>query len=107
MLAELVLIGLASWRVASLLSWEAGPLRVLTGIRSLLGFSHDGAGHPEGYRENVATDLLSCVWCLSIWIAGGLWVVWEQVSDIPVLILAASTIAVVVEESVKWLGQRR
>lgn len=86
-MTRLLLLGLASWRLASLLMRERGPFDVFGRLRTRLGV--DRAGEMGEWQE-----LFSCVWCLSIWTALILYVF-----RFPLLlyVLAASTIAIAIE----------
>jgi hypothetical protein len=67
-LAEILIYCLAVWRVASLFVQESGPAFVFKRIREWAGIVHDGeevAIIPDTFFAQV----LSCVWCSSIWIA--------------------------------------
>lgn len=98
LLAEVLIIGLASWRIAALLSYERGPFHVFLKLRSVLGFTHDENGQPDAWPDGFFPELISCVWCLSLWIAAGMWGVW-QISEPVVIIVAASSVILSVE---KW-----
>lgn len=66
---------LACWRIASLLVNEDGPwsvfsrLRYKAGIRSVV--RQDAQGRPAVSRtaNNALAEGLTCVWCVSLWIA--------------------------------------
>lgn len=58
------ILGLATWRVSSLITSETGPFRVFERLRRRVGV--DEPGEVTGLQ-----DLLSCVWCLSIWVGAG------------------------------------
>ncbi len=88
---EAVWIGMAVWRISSLLVHEDGPWDVFVRLRKLAGVS-SGPDPVEGFL----TNLLSCVWCTSLWVAPVMWGLW-QVTEWAVIILAASTIAIVAE----------
>lgn len=85
-------LGLASWRLASLLVQEAGPYGVTEWFRERLGIRHED-GIPSSWPGAGLAALFSCVWCMSVWTAGLLYLVW-RFTPIPVYILAASALAV-------------
>lgn len=87
---KLVLLGLATWRLSSLLVNEDGPLNVFARLRDAAGVNR------EGELSQLAT-LLSCVWCTSIWVAAALYALarWPFV----LYTLAASALAVVLAEA--------
>lgn len=95
---ELVAIGLAGWRISAMLCYEIGPFRVFTHLRSMAGIEHNAAGEPESWPDVPLAMLLKCVWCLSPWLCAAMWALWQWRPE-PVLILAASGIAIALE---KW-----
>lgn len=56
-LEMLVLAGLATWRISSLIIREDGPGRVFFRLRTFLG--------------RYFVTLLECLWCLSVWVGLG------------------------------------
>ena len=86
---ELVIYGMATWRVASLLVKESGPFDLLVHLRSLVGIQHDDNGDPYGYPDNVLAQVLSCVWCTSIWVAL-FWMIFSLI--FPVFALKCATV---------------
>ncbi len=87
MIEQAVLIGLAAWRVASLLAQEGGPFDVFTRIRALPLATPFEEGVPDW-----------CVWCLSPWAAAAMYGLWE-LEPVAVVVVAASTVVVIVQ---KW-----
>ena len=65
----LIVLGLATWRLTSLFVWETGPFNIFQRIREKVGILHDETGHPYQYPDTFFAQLLSCVWCFSIWVA--------------------------------------
>lgn len=63
-LGDLVVIGLAAWRVARLLVMENGPADIAGRFRRLVR-----ADDSEPNRAAVMVELFSCVLCLSFWTA--------------------------------------
>jgi hypothetical protein len=87
-LLDFLIVGLAAWRLASFIVQQDGPFDVFLSIRDLL--------IPEGEVAGFLPKLFSCVWCMSIWtalISYLIWLVWP----IPLIILAASSLAIVVD----------
>ena len=97
MIAEILVLGFATWRLSAMLSYERGPFGIFFWFRRLLKF--------EQYdNEEIAPDtffgnLFACVWCLSFWIAIGMWVAYRAWPE--TLIVAApfalSAVAIMVE----------
>lgn len=73
---SLIVLGLATWRLSSLLVWEDGPFHLFARIRELAGIKHDEDGKPFMIPDRFWATLLSCVWCASVWVATGWFVLW-------------------------------
>lgn len=100
MIEEALLIGLAAWRLTALLSYERGPLDLFLRFRQLFGFEHDPlSGEPESWPSTHLARLISCPWCLGLYLTLVSWAVWEYVEPKIVLVVAASAILIAVE---KW-----
>lgn len=81
----LVILGLATWRISSLLVDEEGPFSIFMKFRMAIGtiyyvdediLTNDQAIELSKHNfeltknyQNEFAKLFSCVWCLSIWIA--------------------------------------
>jgi hypothetical protein len=72
----LIVLGLATWRISALLSREAGPFRIFEKIRILSGIKHDGDGSVFYIPPRFFAELLSCVWCVSIWVGTAWYLFW-------------------------------
>lgn len=96
MIEQYLLIGLAAWRLTSLLSSEAGPFDVFQRIREMFGVTHDDGGVVFGVPQTFMAMLITCPWCLGVWMAAGCWILWE-VEPVIVGVFAASSIVVIVE----------
>lgn len=57
----ILLLGLATWRLTSLVLFEPGPFRVFAKLRHLVGVNKPG--EITGLRE-----LFTCPWCMSVWL---------------------------------------
>lgn len=88
---SLLVRGLATWRIAHMLVHEIGPFSVFTRIRRLAGIEPDAEGYPAVWRS---TNVLSCVWCTSVWIAIIFLCIPIRVAEF----LSLSAIACIVEE---------
>lgn len=86
-LALSALLGLAGFRIASLLVEESGPFGVFAHVRTA------ARAIPSGSK------LLSCTWCVSIWTTAGMYGVW-QVSHAAVFVVAAMSFALLVDKGV-------
>ena len=91
-------VGLAAWRIASLLVNEAGPFDIFVRLRRWARVPDPM--HPTDEPRPFIGGVLSCVWCASIWLAAGLWVVWENEHQ-AVLWLAAASIPPVIDRIVR------
>lgn len=87
-LPEVIIIGLAGWRVASLFVQEDGPWDVFERVRARAGL---GVGEVSGFWPS----LLSCVWCASVWTTLAAWALWQVGIEEPVVVLAAMAAAVI------------
>jgi len=61
-------LALATWRISSLLVDEPGPFRIFIRIRELTGITHDDDDNPLMIPDGFLSELLSCVWCTSVWV---------------------------------------
>ena len=98
---NLVIYILAVWRIANLFVNERGPFDLFLKIRSVAGITHDENGFALEIPETFFGQLLSCVWCSSIWIALFITVLWFVSSEWALrfaVILALSGGAVLLEE---------
>ncbi len=96
LLSEALLIGLAAWRVAALLSYEKGPFDVFLKLRNVLGFTHGDDGSVTAWPDRFLPNLFSCVWCLGGYSAVAMWGMWQIVPEV-VVIFAAWSIIIAVE----------
>ena len=62
---HVVVLALATWRLASLLAHEDGPLEMFGYLRSRLGVRYDK--HSIPYGGNWLAKGVICVWCCSVW----------------------------------------
>ena len=96
---EILVLSLATWRIAALLVLEDGPFGVFARFRRTIGVEMDRDGNPVAMNE--AAALFSCVWCASVYIALGLFLLWLWKPEITMLAsapLAISTGAIVIQE---------
>lgn len=81
---RLLRLGLATWRLTSLLVQEVGPYRVFARLR-------------EQHKETEVGTALECIWCTSVWAALFI-VLLERFCPSAVDVLAASTVAIAVDK---------
>jgi len=102
-LTEFLIYGAATWRIASLLVQENGPFHIFRWMRERFGIIHDDEDNVVGIPHTFFGELLSCVWCSSIWVAIFLGIVILVIPSWSLkiaMVFAFSTIAVMIE---KWL----
>ncbi len=78
-----LVLALATWRFSAMLSYETGPRSIFEKLRSRLGW-----------------EVFECVWCLSFWIAAGLWIVYNFWPGVVIVLVpfALSAGAIIVEK---------
>ena len=100
---DILLFGLATWRISSLLAAEAGPFDIFERARRLVGVSYDE--HGALCCKNVLAQGITCLWCNSVWVGTG-WALlawlWPMAHWLA-LPLALSAITIVIQEAVTWL----
>lgn len=69
MIEAIVVCGLAGWRLASLLVDEDGPWAIFARLRH-----QAGADAPEVH--GLVAEILTCVWCASIWTTTAMLLLW-------------------------------
>lgn len=94
-----LILGLATWRVSSLILYEDGPWRMFDRVRTRAGANTPG-------ELSTLAVLFSCVMCMSVWVAlaGVLLGRWEHgiwVLAVP----AGSTVAIVVDRLLERLRE--
>lgn len=65
---EVAVYALATWRLSSLLTAEPGPFKAFQRIREMAGIRHDEDGRISMTPDTFAAGVLSCIWCLSVWV---------------------------------------
>lgn len=102
MLIAILILGLASWRLASLLVVEEGPFDILGKFRSFIGIRYDELSKP--YGTNVIAEAFTCVWCASMWIAILFSIAYYISAHFAVMLslpFAVSTVVIIVERIVQ------
>jgi hypothetical protein len=100
---DIVILGLAVWRIASLLSAERGPYAMFEKIREWCGVRYtvvEGVERAESDRE--IGKLILCPWCSSVWLGAiaSILYLWKPVVVWMALPLALSALAIIVNEIV-------
>lgn len=98
----LALFGLATWRVSSLLVNEAGPFHVFRKLREITGITHIDEV-PTMIPDRFFAQLLSCVWCSSVWVGAGWLITWCVIPELAPLLAAPfafSAVAILIDNCV-------
>ena len=94
-----LLLALATWRIAHLLAYEDGPAHLFERLRVRAGVRYDE--HSQPYPATNLAEGLTCLWCNSVWV-GALWTgAWLALGDSVTwlaLPFALSALAIVTEE---------
>lgn len=102
---NLIVYGLAVWRISSLFVNEDGPAHIFRRIRELAGITHDDQGVFVIIPETFLAGVLSCVWCCSIWVSffmTAFWLISPEISLKLAVPFAFSGMAIVIE---KWVNR--
>ena len=68
--------------------------------RQIVGFDHDFlSGEPTSWPGRTLPRLISCPWCLGLYVTPGVWAVWEYIDPVVVVVVAATSVLVAME---KW-----
>lgn len=96
---DIVILGLATWRITSLLVKEAGPFRMFIRLRELTGIQHDEDDNIFMVPGNVFAGILSCVLCCSVWVGIGMTILYVVYPPFiyAAMALSLSAIAIVVD----------
>lgn len=92
-LLHVLIAGLAGWRLASMLVGETGPWHIFERVRDRVAAE---PGHPEGFWG----ELLSCIWCTSVWTSTAAWLLY-YLSPQAVSLVAVWAVAMIVEGIVR------
>ena len=96
-------LGLAAWRLASLVANEDGPWMVFRRLRQK---AEQWCNRYPFCRELGVYDLFSCEWCNSVWIGTGLTLFYLWVGEAILYLavpLALSTVAIIIKYVVQVL----
>lgn len=95
-LFSLLAIILATYRVTHLVTYEEGPFDACLRLREWTGIRHGDEGEFTEIPERFLPKLFSCLPCLSLWMAGLIYLIW-RIEPIPVWILAGSGGAIIIQ----------
>lgn len=87
-LVAVVIVGLAGWRIASLLLEEDGPFFVFEKFRRLIGIK-------PGIVTGFLPTLFTCVYCLSMWTSLTAYMIYVFLPDAAMIIAAAAVVILV------------
>lgn len=94
-------LGLATWRIGSMVAVEDGPIGIFGWFRDKVGVKYDEQSEPSG--SNFFAEGIKCVWCNSIWIGIAFAIAyWFQptLTMFIALPFSLSAVAIIVEEYV-------
>lgn len=97
---DFVILCLATWRVSVLFSKEEGPFDVFKRLREKTGIQHDDNGEVLMIPHKFFAELLSCVWCTSIWVGafwGLFWLALPNVCIAFAILFAFSSAAILID----------
>ena len=100
-ITDILLLSLATWRLTSLLNQEDGPFKMFRKIREMTGITHYKDGKICEIPDKFLCELLSCHWCLSIWVSAAMvfaYIFLPQITIYFALWLSLSTISIVVND---------
>ena len=95
-ICELLILVLATWRLASMFVSEDGPFDVFRRIRSLFGVTHHDDGSVAQIPDRTLAKLFTCMWCMSVWMAAAVYGLWF-LAPVIVWILGLSGGVIIVE----------
>jgi hypothetical protein len=96
-------LGLAAWRLASLIANEEGPWMVFKRLRER---AEQWCNRYKFCRELGLYELVTCEWCNSIWIGVGLTLLYLWIGETILYLslpLALSTVAIIIKYIVELL----
>lgn len=100
-LEHLIVLTLSTWRLSSLLVQEAGPWNIFLKIRTVFSIVHDDNDVAISWPSGFFQDILTCVWCASVWVAIFTVVLWSWVPELTLLVMlpfALSAGAIVIND---------
>lgn len=98
-MGRLIIKILAVWRLTALFVYDRGPFRIFEKTRETAGVQYLGR---DGWPRTFFGQLLSCVWCFSIWAAVVVWIIDKTPIKWILELLAFSGGAVLFDEVRRW-----
>lgn len=68
-ISNLLLYGLAVWRISSALVNEEGPFKIFWRIRGWTGHMFDADRNLIGHKDGFLPEMFACIWCVSVYVA--------------------------------------
>jgi hypothetical protein len=103
-ISDILVLGLATWRVTKLVIDEGGPWDAFAKIRHAVGVRFPEDPREEPFGKNVVARALICSWCTSVWI-GIAWtaalLIDHDIAIIAAVPFALSSLAIVVDDYVE------
>lgn len=65
---ELIILGLATWRISHMIVNEEGPYEIFDKLRYKVGVQYTEDLEPFGW--NPIAEIFICVYCMSVWVGG-------------------------------------
>lgn len=90
---NILLLGLAAWRLSSLIANEDGPWKIFKRIRD---WAERSCEKYWWCREFGLYDFFSCEWCNSVWICSGITLAWFFAGNLLVVLLLPFTFSTIV-----------
>jgi hypothetical protein len=82
---DLIILSMAAWRLAAMLTGEDGPFHVFDHLRRVAN------------RWTVTGELLACIYCTSVWSAALMLLIWPlHIGQVAAFVLALSAAAIII-----------
>lgn len=103
-IANLLIYGLAVWRISSALVNEDGPFKIFFLFRRWTGHMFDADRNFIGHKDGFLSEMLSCIWCMSVYVAIAVSFAryyFSTVTFYVCLCLAFSALAILIEKEIR------
>ncbi len=94
-LLDVVMIGVAAWRISVFVTSGAGPWDMMLRVREAFGVVHDLDGDIESRPVAGMGKLITCVWCFSLYAVAILGAVWHLEPSIVMLFAAWGVVGII------------